>query len=217
MRLTQLLHSLGDKLGILEKVHEAAPEQRRVRTRTVTLAELTAEIRAAEVKKLAEAPAELSIPFEQIFEAAGIKAGPKGWTIQRLRGVLETAVVGNSSPEQAQRTVLNILEAEGVTAEDLIRDAVSRDQALDAFEKFAGKKLDERVSLRARRIAEIEPRIDELQREKRHLEEQSRNEQEQWRAWLRKKRAQERELASAAAYLIDRDVVTTEPDPEPRT
>jgi hypothetical protein len=211
MRLVELLESLGDKLGILEKAERnAAHTAWKIQTRTVTLAELTSEIRAKEVQALADLPAELSVPFEKIMEAAGITPGPGGWTIERLRELLLTDDVKKLSREEAQKRILGVLASEKVSAEDLVKDAISRDRAMDAFEKTARRKMEDRLAARERQIAEADAKIKEIERERARPLEQLSSDRERWREWRSRKRGQERDLAWCVGYLIDHQVITTD-------
>jgi len=211
MTLMEFFESLGGRLGILEKATQSSPRSAvKIQTRKVTLSELTAEIRAEEVRTLADAPAELSVPFEKIFETAGIAPAQHGWTIERLRQLLLTDAFKNLEREAAQKRILDVLNTEGVAVEDVIKDAVARDTALDAFEAFARRKAEDRMTTRERRAAELESKIDELKNERDLLKSQAKSDQEKWSDWRKRKRAQERDLAWTVGYLIDRPVITTD-------
>ncbi len=211
MRLMELLESLGDRLGILEKAGEnAAHTASKIQTRSVTLAELTSEIRAKEIKALADLPAELSVPIEKIMETAGIEPGPGGWTIDRLRALLMTDEFKSLSREQAQARILGVLAAEKVSPEDLVKDAVGRDRAMDAFEKTARRKMEDRLAAREHQIAEIEAKIGDLEKEKARLRELVAADQNKWREWRSQKRGREKDLAWSVGYLIEQQVITTD-------
>jgi hypothetical protein len=178
----------------------------------VTLAELVTEIRSEEVRALAELPAELSVSFEKIFEAAGIAPPAGGWTIDRLRELLLGEKFKDRERTDVQKIRLETLAADKVQVEDLVKEAVARDTALDAYEKFVRGKMEHRKASRERRVAEIESRIQELEDEKKSLKEKGREDEEQWRAWRRQKQAAEKNLAWTVGYLIDKQVITTDED-----
>src|SRR5437867_6097173 len=91
MSILDRLHELGERLRILEALPQAkADKPVKIPTRTVTLAQLTTEIRQDELRALADLPAELSVSFEKVLDAAGIKPPPHGWTASRLKQVLAT-------------------------------------------------------------------------------------------------------------------------------
>src|SRR5262245_59027591 len=141
MGLMGMLRKLGDRLGILELSQPAQPSAPvTVQTRTTTLAELIMNIRITEVHDLAEVPEDLSVSFEDVFKAAGIQPGPTGWTVDRLKQFLNDDRIQKMDRREAQRETLAMLAAEKVDAADLIKDAISRDRALDAFEESMSKK-----------------------------------------------------------------------------
>jgi hypothetical protein len=177
-------------------------------TRAVTLKDLTSEIREAEVRALAELPAELSVEFDKVFEAAGISAPPHGWNADRLRRALDTESAQGRDRQRTQQELLGRLASEKVPVEDLVRDVIARDQALDAYEAFARKKMAARDAARERRAAEIESQVAALDLERRRLEDEGRVDAGRFAAWLARKRAAERDLAAAIGYLVDRPVVT---------
>jgi hypothetical protein len=211
MGLLELMSSLGDRLGIIEKQKEAnALKPAKIQTRSVTLAELTSEVKSDEVQALADLPAELTVSYDRIFEASGIKPSPNGWNIDRLRQLLETDPFKGKERADVQRRIVEVLSKEHVEPEHLVKDAVARDQALDAFEAFAKKKVQDRTGVLQHKLAEIESQIEALRKEQSKLKEQLALDEEKWRAWRRQKRAVERELAATVSFLIDRPIITTD-------
>jgi chromosome segregation ATPase len=215
MTFFKLLQGIGDRLGILETTSN--PESAlvsRIQTRSVSLRELASEIRSIEVRDLADGPAELMIPFEKIFEAAGISSKPENWTIDRLKGVVENESCKQKPREEVQRRVLELLASEGVSTETLIKDAMARDQALDSFQSRADEKMHERRQSCKNRLLEIEQQIKDLEAERGTLEESLKAEEDKWREWKKKKRANERELASLTSYIVDHPVITMDEEKE---
>ena len=211
MGLLDLLRSLGDRLGILESAAARTSKPlAKIPTRIITLAELKTTIRSEEVRTLAGLPAEFSVAFEEIFKAAGIKSGAHGWTVERLAGLLRTEQFKSLDRPALQRALLNILDEEKVEVEDLVREAVGRDQALDAYEGFVQRKMEARMAARERNISELEGEIRALEEKRARLREEVDSDGKHWREWLDRKRAHEKELAWTIGYLIDRPVITIE-------
>jgi len=198
MYLTDMLRKLGDRLGIIEMAPTSAekPSPVKVQTRAVTMTELITAIRVTELRELAEMPAELSVPFEQVFKAAGIPNSPKGWTIERLEEFLKGDRVRKLDREQVQQETLQMLAEGGVDGSDIVRDAIARDQALDAFEASIEEK--RRVWLSAKK------------REIRKIEDEIASEQKAWTEWRGRKRQREKDMANAVSYLIDKPVISIE-------
>jgi hypothetical protein len=209
MSFVKFLQGIGDRLGILESVTVSeTTKMTRIQTRSVSLRELASEIKSVDVRTLADSPAEFSVPFEKIFETAGISSDPKDWTIERLKRVIAGESLKNRSREEVQRSVLDLLNAESVPVEKIVKDAMARDQALDSFESFARDKRHARVEGGKKRLQEMELRIKELQKESAALESALKADEEKWKAWRKLKREQERELASTVSYIIDHPVIS---------
>jgi hypothetical protein len=198
MYLTDMLRKLGDRLGIIEMAPASADKRApvKIQTRTVTMTELITAIRVTELRELAETPSELSVPFEEVFKAAGIPDSPKGWTIERLEEFLKDDKIRRMDRGQAQQETLRVLAEGGIDGSDIVRDAVARDQALDAFEESIAEK--RRIWLAAKK------------REIRQVEEEIASEEKAWAEWRSRKRQREKDMAHAVSYLIDKPVISIE-------
>jgi hypothetical protein len=211
MSFFKLLEGIGDRLGILESV--STPESKpatRIQTRSVSLQELASEIHSGEVRTLADSPAELLIPFEEIFAAAGISSKPEDWTIERLKQVIAREDGRQKSRDAVQKAVLEHLRSESVQAETLVKDAIARDQALDAFESRVNEKMRHRNQTCKQRLLELETQIKDLREESVKIEAGLKADEGRWSEWKRRKREYERELAATAGYIVDHPVVTTD-------
>jgi len=215
MTFVRFLQGIGDRLGILESVpNQGSPPAARIQTRVVSLQELASEIRSVEVRALADSPAELAVPFEKIFEAAGIPSKPEDWTIDRLKQVIASVTDQQRSREAVQKSILELLNSNDVPAEALVKDAIARDQALDSFETRVREKMQDRQQACNRRLLELEAQVKGLQEERARLEAGQKSDDEKWREWRKRKRAHERELAAIASYIVDHPVITTDDEDE---
>jgi hypothetical protein len=211
MSFVKFLQGIGDRLGILETAPAGgSPAAVRIQTRSVSLHELTGEIKSGAVQSLADAPAELGVSFERIFEAAGISANPEDWTTDRLKQVLDGEPYRDKPRAEAQKAVLELLNSAGISPEIIVKDAMARDRALDAYEIFVRDKMQSRMAMRKKKLMEAESRIRDLQEECRTLEKAMKEDEEKWNEWKRNKRARERELASIVSYIVDHKVITLE-------
>jgi len=209
MSFVKFLQGIGDRLGILETVEgPGSPQAARIQTRSVSLRELASEIKTGEIRTLADSPAELSVPFDKIYETAGIPSNPQDWTIERLKQFLSSESMRNRSREEVQKTVLELLKSEGVPAEKIVKDAMARDQAMDSYEDFVREKMQARREMRKEKLLEIDCRIRDLQEESKTLGIALEADEEKWREWKTHKRARERELATLVGFIVDHDVIT---------
>ena len=214
MSLLDDLRAVSERLGIVEVTPAAPSKPAKIETRTVTLSELQSDLNSEEIRALADLPAELSVDFAKVFEAAGIRAPAHGWDAERLKAVLRTDAIRKLEVKTAQTAVLNLLALDKVPVEDVVKDVIARDQALDAFEAFARQKMEARRAARERRRVEIEAQVAELRDEAARMTAEDEGERARFRKWLEDKRGVERELAWAVGHLIDRPVVTIDEEPK---
>ena len=114
MSLLDGLRALGGKLGLIQTAPAEVPAVPvKVVSRAVTLEALTTEVRAEEVRVLAELPAELSVGFDKVFETAGIVPPAHGWNIVRLQQLLRTEQYRGMDRESAQKAILGLLSGAG--------------------------------------------------------------------------------------------------------
>jgi hypothetical protein len=213
MSFMKLLQGIGDRLGILETVATpGATPAARIQTRSVSLRELESEIKSGEVRALADSPAELSVPFEKVYETAGISSNPQDWTIERLKQFISSESLNNKSRAEVQQVVLSLLHSEGVPVEKIVKDAMARDQAMDSFEVFVREKMQARMETCKKMRIEIESRIQDLQEENKALDQSIKNDEEKWRQWRMHKRKREQELAMLVGYIVDHSVITLDED-----
>jgi len=205
MNLLGMLRKLGDRLGIVE-LHqdESRPsEPAKVQTRSVTLSELIMTIQVTDVRALARVPAEMFTSFEEIFNAAKIQAPPNGWTVDRLVEFVDNERIRNMAHSEAQKETLRMLGTEKVHATDIVKDAIARDHALDAFEEVVIKK--RQVWLR-----EQNQLLDDLKKQQQQVESEINQETAQWNEWRGAKREREKAMARAVGFLIDQPVISIE-------
>jgi hypothetical protein len=154
MNLGELLRDIAGRLGIIRVVaveEPAAPDSpRKVVTRSVRIQDLAAETQEEAARGLEAAIVDLDIPFERIFDLARIRAAPGGWTIERLASMLDADPYRGMVRDELRRALLARLAQEGVSAEDLLKDAVARDRALDACERALRAWLDRKAAYERR-------------------------------------------------------------------
>jgi len=215
MSLSDSIRKLGGRLGLIQvvDVDAASKDPAKVPTRSVSIKDLAGEVRQDEVRILAETPAELAVPFDKVFEAAGLKDPGHGWTVDRLSSLLATDQYEGMDRTNAQKAVLGLLANDKVPAEDIVKTAVSRDAAIDAYDGFVRKKMEERAAARERRTAEIRTQIKDLEAECTRLAAESKADIDRRREWIGRKIAYEQAMAHALSYIMDKPVISiTDPD-----
>jgi hypothetical protein len=209
MSLLQVLKNAGNKLGLITVAHvpdPAAPTK--ITMRTVTLRDLITEMRAAEVQALADATGGLNVQFDEIFAAAGVKTPAHGWTVAKLEAFLAENGHKGMAREEMQKRVVEALASQKVPVEDLVKDAMARDKAIDAYGAFAYGKLHSGKEGQAREKAQLEEQIAGLKEQISRIEQEEKAADERWKQWWQRKVAYEKEMAGAVSYLLKEPIVT---------
>jgi len=219
MSLGNILRQIGGRLGLIKVVEcqadPASKDPLKITTRTVSINDLAGEVRQEEVRVLAETPAEMAVPFDKVFEAAGVKPPAHGWTIERLVALLASEQYKSLDRTTSQKAILGLLATEKVPVEDVVKDAVTRDHAIDAYDTFIKKKMEDRAAARERRIGEILNQIKALEGERARLAGEAKADQRSRSEWVDRKIVYEQNLAQAVSYLLDHPVISITP-PEGR-
>lgn len=210
MGLLAKLQALGCQLRLVQMVPKTQTAPTKIETRSVTLQELTTQLQTENVRILAESPVELTINFERIFETAGIVRESIGWTIEHFNELLCSVPYRNMDTESLQAAVLEKLSCENVSAEEIIRDALAKDQALDAFEKFIEKKMKDRRSARQMRLMELERQIGILEQERNQMLQEDRQEPLRFTEWQKRKAIYEKEILDSVDFLMNFDMKDTD-------
>jgi hypothetical protein len=203
MDLIGILRKLGDRIGIIEmsSAEKLTAAPAKIQTRTITLSELMMTVKVSEVHELAESPTDLYVSFEDIFKAAGYNAEKTAWTVERLQEFLNSDRIRKLSRDDMQHATLQMLKEENVDSADIVKDAIFRDQALDAFEESASRK-------RKRWHADQQQLLSDLSARMKQVEKEIAAEEERWKDWRGQKRQRERDMAYAVGFLIDRPVIS---------
>jgi hypothetical protein len=104
--------------------------------------------------------------FAPVYAETGVEPPAHGYGVDKVSEMLENKRLATLSREVKATAVLTALEAAGVTIEDVIKDAVRRDQALDAFEAAKRAEIETLKTQGAQRIQALEEEIQQFLREK---------------------------------------------------
>lgn len=203
MGLLAKLQELGCQLKLVQTVgRPTAKAPAKVSTKAVTLKELMTELHAENVKVLAESPIELTIEFGKIFESAGIKIPNHGWTIEKFIEVFQSKYE-KADKIEVTKAVQAWLNENKVSAEQLVRDAIAKDQALDAYEDYVFTKMQARNKACKGRIEQIAAELEKLKQEQVRLEQDIQQDQDQTKQWQKRKESYEQDISSAVDLLTN--------------
>jgi len=160
--------------------------------------------------------------FPAIYQAAGVADPAHGYSAYKVLEIFASpgfAALDTRAKAAALTGFLNMNPSGPVPVTDIVQDAVRRDQALDKFEEFLRKKLDDRSQQIDKDNAQLQAEIDEVSRRNREKMEANRvaleTEQTRLSRWLVAKRAEERKLFDAVNPFVEKNPITTADAPRP--
>ncbi len=153
------------------------------------------------------------VSFAEIYKLASISTPLHGYTIFKIAEMLENEYLRGMAPEVKRRSVLVALDAARVKIDEIVQDAVSRDRALDAYERAQQKALDDLQSRKAdenRRVqAELDRLVAEHQARIQANNDEVVREKERLYGWRLKKQEEEQRIADAIGYFLSENPITT--------
>jgi hypothetical protein len=149
----------------------------------------------------------------EVYEAARIAVPPHGYTVLKVADMLQSEHLRALPPDVKRKSILVALDAAGVPVDEVVRDAVARDRALDTYEKVLEQHLEEVRAAKAaenqrledeiaQRLAELRGQIDENNK-------QVSREQEELQAWRARKQREETTIAEAVSHFVTESPITT--------
>jgi hypothetical protein len=153
--------------------------------------------------------------FPAIYRASGIKDPAHGFTAYKVLEILSSpdfAALDTKAKAGALSGFLRMNPSGPVPIEDVIQDALARDNALDGFEAFLRQKLEARNADREKENASLQAAIDELARKNKekmqaNLEAMAK-EQERFATWQARKRIEENKLFEAVGPFVEKNPVS---------
>jgi hypothetical protein len=157
--------------------------------------------------------------FDDIYNAADIKTPAHGYSIMKVADMLNSEHIRQMPAEVKKGSILVALEAAGVKIQEVIQDAIRRDQALDGFERVRQKsvediearKLDENRKIQAdidkyvaEQKARLQANLDEVAKQK-----------DLFASWRIQKQLEEQKIADCVAYFVADNPISTASNPRP--
>jgi hypothetical protein len=144
--------------------------------------------------------------FAEIYQAAEIKPPVHGFTIEKVGDMLRSEHIRTLPRDVKRSSVLVALEAVGAPIEDVIQDAMRRDQALDTFEHVQETALNQLESKKAQENQQVQAELDRVVAEHRSRiqanNDEVAKEKERFFAWRLKKQEEEQKIADAVSYFV---------------
>ena len=180
---------------------------------TRALAKLAEEFdRGPTVRAVPAPPAAATLPaakqpsFEQIYQNAAVRPPRLSYSILKIADMVNSQHLEGMSSEAKRCSLLMALEAAGVELEDLLQDAMVRQRALNDFEDAQLAKLKDLENAKAVENRQIQAELDRLTNQYMALIQANvdavAREQDEFRAWQRRKQQELQRIADAAAICV---------------
>jgi len=158
------------------------------------------------------APISNPTSFAEIYAAAEIHPPAHGFTIEKVGDMLRSEHIRNLPRDVKKSSVLVALEAVGAPIQDVIQDAMKRDQALDTFESVQERALNQLEAQKTKENQEIQTELDRLVEEHKARMQANNDaiskEKERFFAWRLKKQEEEQKIADAVSYFVTENPIT---------
>lgn len=153
------------------------------------------------------------VSFDEIYKLANIRQPQHGYTILKVAEMLQSEHLRGMAVEVKRNSILVALEAAGVKLDEIVQDAVSRDRALDAYERAQQKALEDLEAKKAAENRQIQAELDRLiaehQARIKANADQVAREKDQLYGWCLKKQEEEKKIADAVGHFLSENPITT--------
>jgi len=160
--------------------------------------------------------------FAEIYQAAEIHPPAHGFTIEKVGDMLHSEHIRNLPRDVKKSSILVALEASGAPIQDVIQDAMKRDQALDTFEAVQEKALNQLEAQKTQENQQIQAELDQLLADRRARMQANNDavakEKERFFAWRLKKQEEEQKIADSVSYFVTENPIAgghAAPAPKP--
>lgn len=211
MSLLSRLQAFADRMGIIRVVgHSQSPPagHEPIQMRTIRLDELSDEVRRERAEAMSVTPGELTLDLDRVIEAAKVVAPPHGWTVERLHEAVAAVSTSGADATHVREAVLKQISADGADMEEVVRDAIARDHAIDAFEQFAHSSFSRRRASRNDELDRLKQQLHDLQLRMGQIENEQTIDTERFTDWCKRKRAREDRWLDALRIFVDEPPVT---------
>lgn len=153
--------------------------------------------------------------FAAIYKASGVTAPSHGFSAEKVLEIFSSPEFEPLDARAKAAALMGFLKMNPsgpVPLTDVIQDALKRDQALDGFEGFLAKKLEQRQVQLDQENAALQREIDEVTRRNKEKMDQNgkalESEKQRFATWQARKRIEERRLFDAVAPFVEENPVT---------
>jgi hypothetical protein len=151
--------------------------------------------------------------FDDIYAAAGITPPANGYSIMKIHDMLSSEHIKQMPAEVKRGSILVALDAAGVKIQEVIQDAVRRDQALDGFERVRQKSVEDLETRKLEDNRKIQADLDKYVAEQKaklqaNLDEIAKQ-KEDFYSWRMQKQQEEQKIADCVSYFVTDNPIST--------
>ncbi|MBI2687870.1 MAG: hypothetical protein HYX27_16300 [Acidobacteria bacterium] len=151
--------------------------------------------------------------FDDIYHAAEIASPAHGYSILKVAEMLNNEHIRAMPAEVKKGSILVALDAAGVKIQEVIQDAIRRDQALDAFERVRVKSVEDLEARKTEENRKIQADLDKYVAEQKarlqgNLAEVEKQ-KEAFNIWRAQKQGEEQKIAECVSYFVTENPITT--------
>jgi hypothetical protein len=153
--------------------------------------------------------------MEDIYRAAGVVTPRRGYSVTKIAEMLHSEHIRGLSKEMRRAAVLMALDAAEVPVEEVLRDAKTRQQAIDNYEAEQRRQIEAEWARKSEENAQIQAELERvkshyMERIKRNMEGMAR-EKAAFGSWLTMKQQESQSMSEAVELCLKPAPASTEP------
>ena len=209
MKVLKFLEQVAAKAKLIQIADDTKEQQSQTvsfETTVISLSQLIIE-KEEEADNNAGGP-ELNVSFENIYNALKVAAPQDGWNVDKVLQTLAAEDIKDLSSDKAKKVIKEILVKNNIGIQEIIKDAVNRDKALDTYEQFVYSKLQERTKSRDNQIEELKRQIEDCNKNIGQLEALQSKDKNSFQQWVVKKVEKEEVLVKVVGLLTSDSLIS---------
>lgn len=159
------------------------------------------------------------LSYEDIYHAAGILSARSGYGVHKVVDMLNNDRIRDLSLDVKRASVLMALDAAGTSSDDLLQDAMRRQQALNSYEAGQQKQLEEFEARKAQENTKIQAEMDKVTAHYAERIQQNQDqvvrERESLHSWQMAKQYESQRIAEVIELCSKRPASAAASDPKP--
>jgi hypothetical protein len=193
--IINLLRRFGEKVGLIRIVVPNSSSKVTIsQMKSMTLEELTRTLGEDRKQRPSPIVSQVTNGFDQVFEIMKLTKFQHGWNIERLAMSVRIDQTEKLNKDELRRAASQVLEANKVPLQDMLKDAQNRLQALEEFTIRLTAQLKGLQEAREREIEGFKKEISLCQEQMKHLALMQSQDESALEEWQKKKAEKQKEI-----------------------